>query len=115
MNLHLGKTLTQLAEQLLEPVNGQSRVQAPLHQQLGAVMVDQFLDLGKDGVSIKQIGVGIASITVKSAETALRIANIGVIDIAINNEGYAVVGMFVFANQVGQLADFQQISLGQQL
>jgi hypothetical protein len=70
MVLDLREALFDLAEELFEPVNAKIGMKPPLHEQLGAADIDQFLDLGKDLLFRQQIGVNSAMVAVERAEFA---------------------------------------------
>ncbi len=92
----------------------QVRVQPPLHQQLGAAALHQLLHLAEDRLVGQHVGVTRLRRAVESAELTLRLADVGVVDVAVDDEGRPVVRVLSPADGVGQLAHGQQVGLGQQ-
>ena len=76
--------------------------------------VDQFLDLGEDRGVVEDVGVGRVGLAVEGAEPALGLADVGVVDVAVDDEGHPPVRVLLPADRVGQLADGEQVGFGQQ-
>jgi hypothetical protein len=75
---------------------------AALHQDLRAAQIEGLLDFVIEFVKGDDVGVGILFDAVKSAELAIDVADVGVIDVAIDDVG----GDFVaFASEVGSLGE----------
>ena len=103
-----------LAKEALEPVDLQFRVQPPLHQQLGAAVLHQFLDFGEDRLVGKDVGVRRVGLAVEGAELTLRLADVSVVDVAVDDECHPPFRVLRFADGIGELADGEQVGLGQQ-
>src|SRR5882672_321219 len=80
-------------------------MQAALHQNAGAAECDRFIDLLADFLQCPDISVRRTWPAIESAEGANYIANIRVIDIAVDYVGDDVVRMSLLANFVGGRAD----------
>ncbi len=63
---------------------------------------------------VEQVGVRRPGFAVEGAEAALRGADVGVVDVAVDDEGHPAVGVPAPADGIGQLADGEQVDPGQQ-
>ena len=82
-----------------------------LHQDLGAALGDRLLDLSEYFVLCKDIGFGTVLGPVERAELALVDADVGVIDVPVDDKGDQPLGMQTFAHAVRQFAERQQIGM----
>ena len=95
---------------------------ASLHQDLCATEGDRFFDLLIDLVVSDDVGVVLLLGAVERTELAVNVADIGVVDVAVNDVGddviaSVVVGMCLgeLATSVGERAEFFQRELGKTL
>ena len=84
-------------------IDGQLRVMAALHQHLRTAKRDGFLDLFVHLVERDDIGIVVLFHAVKRAEFAINVADVCVIDIAVNDVGNDVVAAPVEILRLGQL------------
>src|SRR4051812_31091868 len=104
MQVNHGEALLNLAEETLEPVNLEVRMQAALHQDPGATDFDRLADLFKNGVEIQDVALSgklALQRTIEGAEGAVLGAEIGVINVAVNDIGDHVLRMELAAKRVG--------------
>ena len=114
VNLYRGEAVTQVAKKLLEPLELQIRMEAALHQQLRTAMLDQLPDLGENIRIAEDVSLWIGFVPIECTEFALRGTNVGVVDIAIDNERDLPSGMHLTPQIVGQSPQLEQIGFGQQ-
>jgi len=88
---------------------------AALHEDLRAAEVERFLDFLVDLIVSDDVGIVILLNAIEGAEFAIDIANIRVVDIAVNDVGgdfvaapIEVSGLGELAAAVGQGAEFLQ-------
>ena len=81
------------AEQVLVPRDRQVGVVAALQQQLVAAERDRLVDLAVDLVEAEDVAVGVPDLAVERAEVAARDADVGVVDVAVDDVGDDAVGM----------------------
>ena len=84
-------------------------MQAALHQHARTAQIEGFLNLGEDGFLGKNITFGVAQRPVECAEGAVFGAEVGVIDIAIDDVGDNSLGVPLAADGVGLHADADQV------
>ena len=87
-------------------------MQAALHQHAGAAQFHGFADLVVDGFELEDVALfGCRSLQgpVKGAEGAVLGAEIGVVDVAVDDVGGDAFGMQLAAHRVGFHADADQI------
>src|SRR5262249_52910392 len=95
----------QSAQQILVPLNAKVRMQASLHQHAGAAEGDRFVDLFADFVYCAHIGIRCARSPVEGAERADDVADVRIVDIAVDDVGDDVFGVTAPANLVRRRAD----------
>ena len=86
--MHLGKTLLDAAQHLFIPLQLQLRMQAALHEHPGAAQFYRLPDFFVNGFKIEHITLGTAGALhrrIKRAEGAVFSAEIGVINVAVND------------------------------
>ena len=91
-------------QQIQIPLQRKFGVMAALHQNLRSAQGERLLDLAVHFVEGDDIGVCVLFRAIKGAEFAIDIADIGIIDIAINNVGDDLVAAAVVGVGAGQLA-----------
>ena len=86
-----------------------SGMQAALHQDAGAAQVDGFLNLAEDGFVRQDVAFGVAHRAVERAEAAVFGAEIGVVDVAVDDVADHAFRMQLAADGVGGHADADQV------
>ena len=89
-------------------------MQTALHEQLCTAVIDQFLHFTENLRVAEHVGIRMHLVTVERAELTLGGANVGVVDIAINNKRNAPLPMHAMADSISQLTQSKQINIGQQ-
>ena len=80
-------------------------MQSTLHQHARAAERNRLVDLGADLIDGADISVGRARPAIERAERADHIADVRVVDVAIDDVGDDVVGMTLLANFISSSAD----------
>ena len=101
--------LLDAAEQILVPLDLEIGVQAALHQDAGAAQVEVSWIFCEDGFLGQNVALGVAHGPVERAEAAILGAEIGVIDVAVDDVGDHVLGMPAAADGVGLHADADEV------
>ncbi len=84
MDVDLGKSLLQVAEQFFVPLQWQRRMEPTLHQDLVAAKGDGFFNLCVELVSLEHIAFCVLGGAIERAEVADRRADVGVVDVAVD-------------------------------
>jgi hypothetical protein len=115
MHVEAGELLADVLEQVEIPLFGQLGVMAALHENLRAAKRDGLLDLAVEFLPRDHVAVGVLLRAVERAELAIDVADVGVIDIAIDDVGDDLVaapavgrGTQQLPATVGQSAEFFQ-------
>src|SRR5262249_21265532 len=90
------------AEELLEVVDLQLRVEAALDQDLAPAQIHQFLHLLEDRLRGEDVALLVAGDTIEGTELAAHPADVGVVDVPADVEGDDAAGMLALADGVGQ-------------
>ena len=98
------------AEDLLEPADVEVRVQAALHHDGGAAERQRLLDLAVDVRLGEQVALPAPRLLVEGAEAAAGEAVVGVVDVAVDDEGDLVAGVQAATDGVGAGAGAQQVA-----
>src|SRR5215813_1306348 len=85
-------------QEIFVPFDAEVRVQASLHKDAGAAERDGFIDLFADFVYRAHIGIRRAGAAIEGAEGADHVADVGVVDIAVDDISDDVVRMMAPAN-----------------
>ncbi len=104
-----------VGEDPLEPADVEVGRQAALHHDRRAAQSERLLDLAEDLVAAEQVAFAAARLLVEGAEAAARDAVVGVVDVAVDDEGDVVCGVQAAADFVGrrpQRASQQVAALG---
>src|SRR4051812_17035156 len=112
MQVNRGEALLDLTEEPLEPVDFQVRMQATLHKDPGAADFHCLANLFKDGVEIEDVALSrqlTLQRTIERAEGAVLSAEVGVINVAVNDVGDYVLGVELAAQRVGFHADTDEV------
>src|SRR6266852_1178498 len=83
---------------------------AALQQNARAAPGDEFLDLLADLLVGQQVAFWTGGLAIEGAEAAVDDTDIGVIDVAIYQEGHNTIGMAMLADGVGGCAQFVQVA-----
>ena len=102
--LKLWKFIFDMRQQIEIPLLREFRMMPALHQHLRAAQRDRLLDFSVHLVERDDIGIVVFFRAIKSAKFAIDIANIGVIDIAVNNVGDDLVAAAVEILSLRKLA-----------
>src|SRR6185503_11480383 len=100
MQLKAGILRTQGSQKIFVPLDPEIRVQSALHQYTRAAERDRLVDLFANSIERLHVGIGRAGPPVERAERAHNIADIRVVDIAIDDIRDDVVGMSALADFV---------------
>ena len=112
VQMHLRKALLDAAEERLEPVDFEIGMNAALHEHTGAAHLDGFGDLLVDLIKVEEVALFAARTLdgrIEGAERAVLGADVGVIDVAVDDVADNAVGMKLAADGVGFHADADQI------
>ena len=102
--LNLRKFVFDVREQIQIPLLRQLRMMAALHQHLRAAERDRLLDFFVHLVERDDVGIVVLFHAVKRAELAIDVADVRVIDVAVNDVGDDVVAATVEILRLGELA-----------
>ena len=112
MQMNLRKALLQAAEHGLVPLDLQVGMQAALQQHAGAAQLHRLAHLVVDGVEVEDVAFGgqlALQRAIERAEGAVLGAEIGVVDVAVDDVGDHAIGMQAAAHRVGFHADADQV------
>jgi len=112
MQMHPRKSFPDAAEHLLVPVDFEVGMQPSLHQHAGAAEFDGFTNLVVDGVEIEDVAFLCSRAlqrTIKRAEGAVLGAEVGVVDVAVDDVGDHAFRVQATANGVGFHAYADQV------
>jgi len=87
MHVKLRELALHVCEQVQIPLLGQFGVMAALQQNLCPAQRERLLDLPVQLVQRNHIGVVILFRAIKGAELAIHVADVGIVDIAIDDVG----------------------------
>src|ERR1700736_4110228 len=79
------KTILDRAQEILVPFDTELGMEAALHEDAGTAQLDGLPDFVEDHFLRMHVALGVAHGTVKGAETAVLGAEIGVVDIAVDD------------------------------
>ena len=110
--MNLRETLLDATQQTLVPVYLQVGMQPALHEHAGAAQLHRLADLFVNGVEVEDVSFGgqlALQRPVKGAEGAVLGAEVGVVDVAVNDVSDHALGMQALAGRVGFHADADEI------
>ena len=87
VQLEVREALLHRAEQILVPRERQIGIVPALQQQLDAAERARLFDLPEDLVEAEHVAFAVADLAVERAEVAARHADVGVVDVAIDDVG----------------------------
>ena len=96
-------------EHALVPLDGEVGVHAALQQDRGAVERDRLGDLLGELLAGQHVGVGRVGRAVEGAEAAAGDADVGVVDVAVDDEGDLALGHEPLAHGAGGLAEREEV------
>ena len=105
----VAETIFDRLQQILVPLDLQVGMQAALHQNTRTAQIDGLLNLVEDHVLGVHIAFFVAHGPVESAEAAILSAEIGVVDVAIDDVADHAMRVQLAADRVGRHADADQI------
>ncbi len=114
VDLDMWEALADAVEQFQVPVEGQVGVHAALHEDLGAADVAEFLHLLVQLFVFECVGVVLVALTLEGTEDALGGADVGVVDVAVDDEGADMVAVDYAAACVGIASQRVQGGAGQE-
>jgi hypothetical protein len=97
-----------VAHEIQIPLEGDVRVVAALEQDLHAAYGLALVDLGADLLEAQDVPLGVPGAAIERAELAVGDADVGVVDVAVDDVGDRVLRVLAPPLVVGQLAQFQQ-------
>ena len=109
MQMKEGVTLLDAGEQVLVIIDLEVRVKAALHEDSRAAQRESFIDLLEDRLERLDVSFGRTHRPVEGAKRAVLRANIGVVDVAVNDVGDHAFRMEPLAHGVSLEADAEQI------
>ena len=104
VNVDLRKLAFYMRQQIQIPLQGKFRMMAALHQNLRAAQSDGLFDLAVHFVKRDDVGIVIRLRAIKGAEFAIDVADVSIIDIAINNIGDDLIAATVMGRRARQFA-----------
>src|ERR1035437_1528645 len=110
-----GEALLDAAEEVLVPLDFEIGVQATLHQHTGPAQVERLLDFFENRLLGQHVPFRVAHGAVERAEAAVFGAEVGVVDIAIDDVRGDALGMPLAADGIGLHADADQVVRTEQI
>ncbi len=99
----------QSPEQIFIPFDIKIRMKPALHQHAGTAEVDRFIDAFADLVDGMNICVRLSGPAVKRAKRADDVADVGIINVAIDDVGNDIARILSLAYLIGRKADADKI------
>src|SRR6266540_5073667 len=99
------------SKQIFKIVNAEIGMNTSLHKDLCTTLCDRLLYLFENFVFGKYVCVGTVGFAVKRAEFAFIHADIGVVDVPINNEGHKPLRVKPLCYTVRKFSQGQQVSM----
>src|SRR5882672_3446359 len=103
MDVDHGKAALDMRKKVQIPLHGKLGMMAPLHENLRPTERDRFLDFAVDFLMGNHVGVLVSFHAIEGAEFAINVANVGVIDVAINDVSDDFVSAAVVSLGLGEL------------
>ena len=91
-----------MRKQIQIPVLGQFRVMSALHENLRAAQRQRLLNLAVHFLVSNHIGVIILFLSHKRTEFAVYIADVGIVDVAVDTVGHDLISTPVIRLRLGQ-------------
>ena len=108
VDIDLRKILPEIAQEVQVIIDAKLRMVTALEEYLNATNRHQLPHLCSHLFDGEDVGVGRFGVTHEGAKRAVDIADIGVIDVAVDDVGHALVRVQPLPNCVGQGAQFRQ-------
>ena len=105
MKLKTRILVMKLAKQILVPFDAKVGMQSTLHQYAGTTESDGLIDFDANLVQGSNVSIGCTGSAVEGTERTNNVADVGVIDIAIDDVGNNIGRMFSLADLVSGRAD----------
>src|SRR4051812_29837998 len=99
------------AKEILVVVDPEVGMMTALHQKPGAAERDRLLDLLEDDGLREQVALTrVAGASVEGAEVAVRVADVGVVEVPVDDEGDAIGIRLAVADLVRRTADGNEVA-----
>ena len=103
------------AEEILVELDAEVRVMAALHEERGAADRQRLLDLLEDDRLRKEVALAaVARTAVEGAEVAVRVADVRVVDVPVDDERHAPRVDPAVAKLIGRAADANEVAAPQE-
>ena len=112
MQMHLREALLQATQEGLVPVNLQVGMQSALQQNAGAAQLHSLAHFVVDGLEIEDVSLCCQFAlerAIESAESTIFSAEVGVVDVAVDNVRDHALGMEFAPHRIGFHADADQV------
>src|SRR6266536_1839949 len=109
MQLKFGVFCVQSSKQVLVPLDIKIRMQAALHQHAGAAESDGFVDSFTDLFYRMNVCIRFSGPAIKRAKGADDIADVGIIDVAVDDVGDDITRIFSLAYLIRGQPDANKI------
>ena len=105
VQLEVGISVFDGAEEILVPGERQVRVVASLEEQLDAADFDRLINLSEDLVEAEHVTLDRSHIAIERAEVALRDTDVRVVDVAVDDIGNSAIRMLAQTDLVGKATE----------
>src|SRR5437764_284217 len=109
MKLKLGILCVQRPQKVLIPLDVEIRMQSALHQHTGAAEFNSLVDPSANFLDRMNVGVGFSRPPVERAESADDVADVGIIDVAIDYICNNIARIFPLSYLVSGKADANKV------
>src|SRR5207237_1592805 len=109
MRLKAGICRAQRPQKIFVPLATKIRMQSSLHQHAGTAQLDRLVDFFANLVDRAYVSVRRAGPAIECAESTDHVADIRVIDVAIDDVGDNVAGMTALPNFIGGGSDGRDV------
>ena len=87
MDVHVRVLLPHVGEQVEVPVDRERGMMPSLHEDLNAACLGELVELGVHLIVGDDVAVGVLLSPVEGAELAIDVADVGVVDVAVDDVG----------------------------
>ncbi len=109
VQLKTGVLRAQSAQQVFVPFDAKVRVQSSLHQNTGAAELNRLVNLSADFVDGPHVGIGRAGPSIERAEGAHDVADVRIVDVAIDDVSDDIVRVASLANFISGRTDARHV------